>query len=213
MPSTRLLAGFHWAGGHAHSSSQWPKLNSALIYARLMLAHAKVKGMQALTATTLPPTAIWNQKVSSQIKNVKVQALGWMVVIDRFPFCLFCNSFPSSLFIFTSAMSRLSGMVWNQPPLMECYYVFLLCIWPEADCTYFPRSCVHLSLTFIAFYPAFVCACVCVCEPVFLFLCNIMAGISSAILDFSNIWPIHPDAVDICDTNAYFPLSIMTCGK
>lgn len=157
MPSTRLLAGFHWAGRHAHFSFQWLKLNSALIYARLMLA---VKGMQALTATTLPPTAIWNQKVSSQIKKVKVQALGWMVVIDCFPFCLFCSSFSSSLFIFTSAMSRLSAMVRNQPPLMECYYVFLLCVWPEADCTYFPWSCVHLSLTFIA---SILHLCVCLC--------------------------------------------------
>lgn len=63
------------------------------------------------------------------------------------PLCLFQG--------LSLTVSGLSGMVQRQPPLMECYYVVSVSIWPEADCTYFPWSCVHLSLTYIVY----VCVC------------------------------------------------------
>lgn len=153
---------------------------------RLTLAHAKVKGMHALAATAHPPRYHLQSKGFTQTnKESKSSGSGggWLLLTAPL-FCLSRYVSPS-LCLFSPApltMSGLSGVVRSMPPLMECYYVFPLSVWPEADCTYFPWSCVHPSLTFICFYRAFVCACVCLCTwtCVFLFLSNIMPGIRSA---------------------------------
>lgn len=135
-----------------------------------------------LSATAPPTRHCLQSKGSTQThKESKSSGSGggWLLLTAS-PFCLFHNVSPS-LCLFSPApltMSGLSGMVRSKPPLMECYYVFPLSVWPEADCTYFPWSCVHPSLTFIVFHHACVCLWMWTC--VFLFLRNIMPGIRSA---------------------------------
>lgn len=153
---------------------------------RLTPAHAKVKGTHALTGTAHPTHRCLQSKGFTQTNKESRSSgsgSGWLLLTAP-PFCLSHYVSPS-LCLFSPApltMSGLSGMERSKSPLMECYYVFPLSVWPQADCTYFPWSCVHLSLTFIGFYRAFVCACVCLglWTRVSQFLCNIMAGIRSA---------------------------------
>ncbi len=165
--SSRLLHHIHSAGTQAALYSQRPRLITALMWGGLMLAQANAKGMHPLSPCLLPPSLSEIKRLEAQTKTVKVQALGadgcyWPL---RHSLSLArCVSPPLCLFLWLSlTMSGLSGMVHRQPPLMECYYVVPVSIWPEADCTYFPWSCVHLSLTYNAFYCACVSVCVCIC--------------------------------------------------
>lgn len=209
--SSRLLLPIHSARAQAALHSQRPRLITALMWGGLMLAQANAKGMQAFSTHPLPPSLSEIKRLAAQTKTVKVQALGvdgcyWPLRHSNS--LARCVSPPLCLFPWLSlTMSGLSGVVQRQPPLMECYYVVPVSIWPEADCTYFPWSCVHLSLTYNAFY----CVCACVCVSV----CNIMTRIRSAAwapelssqptIGFCNICPIHPDPADLFDTNVYFP--------
>ena len=142
----------------------------------LMLAKANAKCMQSPSPCLLPLLFVWNQKVGHSNKDSKSSGSGggWLLLTaPAFSLSLplspslhscHCVSLLLCLFLWLSlTMSGLSGMVQHQPPLMECYYVVPVSIWPGADCTYFPWSCVHLSLTHTAFYCACVSVCVSVC--------------------------------------------------
>lgn len=79
--SSRLLLTLHSAGGQAHSGSQRPQLNAALMQGGLMLTHANAKGMPALSPRPAappptPPSLSETKRLVTQTKKVKVQALG-----------------------------------------------------------------------------------------------------------------------------------------